>query len=171
MNEHEKLLSELFNLIQDDVYCILDAGSGKTSLNNLIKYFPFADIDAIVYYGDTRKINSIHENVKGKYSLIEKDIVKDKIDKKYDLVLAHLLLGEASIWGNTTINLLNKLLEIDSKYFIIFDIKEDPSIDYKELEQVLSKYEIIKKAEIKKEEPQVFKNFTSYNYVAYLIRK
>ena len=171
MSEHEIILKDLFSNIKDNVSNILDAGSGKTSLNNLIKYFPEASIDAIVYYGDTRKINSIHENLKGNYNLIERDIVKEKIDKKYDLVLAHLLLGEVLTWGNNVEDLLNNLLSIDSKYFIIFDIKEDPSIDYKYLEKVLSKYEIIKKVEIKKEEPQVFKNFTSYNYVVYLIRK
>lgn len=170
--EHTILLNNLFNLIDDDINDILDAGSGRTSLNNLVNKYPNSKIDAIIYYNDERKKKSIYENViANNYALYEKDIVKDKIDKKYDLVLAHLLLGEATMWGNSFKDLLNNLLSIDTKYLIIVDIKEDPSIDYEYLEKELNNYIIIKKEEIEKKEPQVFTNFISKNYVGYLIKK
>ena len=172
MNEHAILLSELFSVInKNSIKIILDSGSGRTSLNNLAEQFPNAKIDAIVYYGDERKKKSIYENVKSRnFELIEKDIVKDKITKKYDLVLAHLLLGEALTWGNTVEELLDNLLNIETKYLIIVDIKEDVSIDYEYLEATINKkYKIIKKEEIRKEEPQVFKNFISKNYVGYVV--
>lgn len=173
MNEHEKLLSELFNnLDKDNIINILDAGSGKTSLGNLIKEFPNTHIDAIVYYNDDRKKKSIYENIKSSnYKLYEMDIVKDKITKKYDLVLAHLLLGEASKWGNDFGKLFNKLLQIESKYFVIVDIKEDTSIDYNYLESELKNYNLLAKIEISKTNPQKFDDFTAMTYVGYVVEK
>ena len=98
------------------------------------------------------------------------DIVKNHVVKEYDLVLAHLLLGEAEKFGNNFEVLLEKLLEIKTKYLIIIDIKEDPSVDYSYLEREINqKYKIIAKCEIKKEHPQQFENFISKNYVGYVI--
>ena len=174
MNEHTKILSELFKSIdKSEIKSILDAGSGKTSLGSLIKEFPDSEIDAIIYYNDERKKNSIKENIKSdKYSLYEMDIVKDTIGKEYDLGLAHLLLGEAIKWGNSFENLLDKLLKIKSKYLVIVDIKEDKSIDFEYLEnKIKSKYNILKKTEIHKENPQEFDDFIAENYVGYVIRK
>ena len=173
MDEHTKLLSELFNYIEkEEIKKILDAGSERTSLNNLISNFPNASIDAIICYNDDRKKNSIYENVKSSnFSLYEKDITKDTMTGHHDLVLAHLLLGEATKWGNNLKELLNKLLEINSKYFIIVDYKEDPTIDYKYLEELLnSNFNIIKKLEITKNIPQKFNEFIGENYVGYIIK-
>ncbi|MDD4188177.1 MAG: hypothetical protein PHX04_05435 [Bacilli bacterium] len=90
MEEHHNNLNQLLNL--DNINKVLDAGSGRTSLNYLINKYPNAKIDAIVYPGDDRKITSIKENVKGKYTLKEIDLCKESLDEDYDLVLAHLLL-------------------------------------------------------------------------------
>ena len=162
-SEHYELLSDLVKDIEkEQINKILDAGSGKTSLNILSDLFLNAQIDGVVFYNDIRKINSIKENVpNNRYTLIEKDICKDELDKSYNLVLAHLLLGEATKWGNTVEELIDKLLSIQSNYFIIFDIKEDPAIDYKELEKRFQQdFIIIKKEEIPK---KVHKNMrTSY---------
>lgn len=174
MNEHTELLSELFSYLEkSNIINILDAGSGKTSLNNLIRNFPDANIDAIIYYNDERKKFSINENVKSQnYKLIEMDIVKDSITKKYDLVLAHLLLGEALKFGNNFKSLFDKLLEIETKYIIIVDIKEDISIDYEYLEDKLNKnYKILTKIEIKKNNSQNFDDFIAQNYIGYVIKK
>jgi hypothetical protein len=104
--------------------------------------------------------------------LIEKDICKEEVTENYDLVLAHLLLGEATTWGNSFKSLLERLLNINKEYIIIVDFKEDSSIDYDYLEQLcLSKnYEILSKIEISKREPQNFKNFIGKNYIGYCIR-
>lgn len=174
MDEHTKLLSDLFSyIVKDYIVNILDAGSGKTSLNHLMKEFPNAQIDAIIYYNDERKKNSIIENVQfGNYRLIEMDIVKDSIVNKYDLVLTHLLLGEASKFGNEFRRLFEKLLEIETKYLVIVDIKEDTSIDYAYLEDKLNqRCKVLAKLEINKNTPQKFEDFIAKNYVGYIIEK
>lgn len=174
MSDHQTLLTDLFSYIdKNTINKILDAGSGKTSLTSLINEYHSASIDAIVYYNDNRKINSIKENVKSNnYNLIEKDIVNDSINDNYDLVLAHLLLGEAQKFGNSFESLLSKLLEIKTKYLIIIDIKEDPAIDYCYLENMLNeKYKIIAKSEIRKSIPQEYDNFVAQHYIGYVIEK
>lgn len=135
MKEHKENLDKLIEL--DNIENILDAGSGKTSLTYLINKYPKANIDAIVYPGDTRKIDSIKENVVGKYNLLELDICKANIEKPYDLVLAHLLLGEATKFNNDFKYLVDKLLKINSKYFIIYDFEEDTDIDFEYIKQAV----------------------------------
>lgn len=169
--EHFNNLDQLINL--DNINNILDAGSGRTSLSYLIKKFPNSNIDAIVYLNDLRKINSIKESVKGRYNLIEMDICKNIITKKYDFVLAHLLLGEATYFNNTLENVLKSLLNINSTYYLIYDYKEDNTIDYNYLEKYLKEnnFIILNKKEFKKIEPQQFKYFLGKTYIGYLIKK
>lgn len=126
-----------------------------------------------MYPGDHRKINSIEENVKCGYHLIELDLCKDSITKSYDLVLAHLLLGEATKFGNDFKVLLEKLLKIDSKYFIIYDFLEDNTIDYKYLESfcLMNHFEILDNRIFKKKEEQEFKEFIGKNYKSYVLKK
>lgn len=172
MNEHEILLNKLLEYVdKKSISKIMDAGSGKTSLSYIVNEFPNSKVDAVIYYNDDRKKKSIIENITASnYNLLEMDIVKNHVVKEYDLVLAHLLLGEAEKFGNNFEVLLEKLLEIKTKYLIIIDIKEDPSVDYSYLEREINqKYKIIAKCEIKKEHPQQFENFISKNYVGYVI--
>jgi hypothetical protein len=110
MQEHFNNLNSIINL--KEINNILDSGSGRTSLNYLINTFPNANIDAVVFPGDYRKINSIKENVQGNYNLTEIDLCKNNVSKEYDLVLAHLLLGEATKFNNTFEDLLEKLLKM-----------------------------------------------------------
>lgn len=174
MNEHYRNLDCLIKL--DNLYNIkniLDAGSGKTSLGYLLKKFPSANINAIVYPGDYRKINSIKENINGKYNLKELDLCDTIIKEKYDLVFAHLLLGEATMFGNSFKKLLNSLLDINSRYFLIYDFKEDDIVDYNYIEKVLKEkgFKIIEHMIFAKEEEQIFTNFIGRNYIAYLVEK
>ena len=63
-SEHLKLLFKITAKInKEEIKTILDAGSGKTSLSILLRLFPESKIDAITYYNDLRKINSIKENI------------------------------------------------------------------------------------------------------------
>lgn len=171
MEEHHNNLNKLFDL--DNINKILDAGSGRTSLNYLISKYPNAEIDAVVYPGDNRKINSIKENVSGKYNLKELDICKDDIDGTYDLVLAHLLLGEASKFNNDFKDLFHKLMCINSKYFLIYDFKEDPKVDFDYINKYIkvNGFEYLDSSRFFKSEPQQFSDFLGENYEAYLIRK
>lgn len=170
MQEHFNNLNSIINL--KEINNILDSGSGRTSLNYLINTFPNANIDAVVFPGDYRKINSIKENVQGNYNLTEIDLCKNNVSKEYDLVLAHLLLGEATKFNNTFEDLLEKLLKIKSTYYVIYDFKEDNTLDFNYLEQYLqdNNFEILNKKEFFKQEPQQFTNFLGSTYIAYLIK-
>jgi hypothetical protein len=174
-NEHWILLKKLFSKIDDTkIESILDAGSGKTSLSALLRFFDGSFIDAIIFPGDKRKIDSIESNIlSNRYTLIEKDICKDSITKKYDLILAHLLFGETIKWGNEFKNMIDKLFSIRSKYLIIVDVLEDETVDYNYLEQYLlnNNFKIVYKGTIDKKEAQNFGNFVGRTYVGYLIKR
>jgi hypothetical protein len=131
---HEKLLRELFkNFDLNADYRILDAGSGRTSLYFLTERFPHAKILAIVYPRDLRKIKGIREFVHtNNYTLKEIDI-KNLGETRFDIVLAHLLLGEATKFENTFDDVLNALFNINTDYMIIVDVLEDPEVDYRSI--------------------------------------
>ena len=127
---HIAILRELLSdLSIFDVCRIMDAGSGKTSLSTIISYFPKASVDAIVYPCDERKLKTIRNMQSDKVNVVELDICDTPIPAHYDLVVAHLLLGEASKFGNAFHNLLQNLLSIQSRYYIIIDYLEDPKVD------------------------------------------
>ena len=173
--DHFNLFLEfIFYLDETKIEKILDAGSRKTSLSILLEIFPKASVDAVVFPGDDRKINSIEENIISKRCvLMEMDICKETILKKYDLILAHLLLGEAEKWGNNYQDILTSLINIECEYILIFDILEDPSINYNYLEYFFKEegFELVAKGEIPNKEPQLYENFVGENYVAYLFKR
>ncbi len=78
-------------------------------LSIIANSFPNTPIDAVVYPGDIRKINSIKEITDhNEYiSVIEKDICGDTVIKAYDIIIAHLLLGEATKFGHSFEDTLN----------------------------------------------------------------
>lgn len=168
-------LISCFQYVEKDIINnILDAGSGRSSLIALTDYFKNSTIDAIIYPGDIRKRESIKLNVlNNNYNLIELDICKSNITKEYDLVLSHLLLGEATTWNNSYQDLCNKLFSIKSKYYIIYDYKEDPTVDFKYLDNYIinNNMNTIKKLDIAKYEPQQFSNFLGKTYAIYIIQK
>ena len=152
---------------------ILDAGSGKTSLSAIIDYFPTAEIDAVVYPGDERKLKSIDALVSMHKTLhpIELDLCTSTIKNDYDLVVAHLLLGEATKFGNSFETLLRRLLSVHSKKFIIIDYLEDPNVDPAMIESVCKEYhlKVTHYDCIANENPQVWDNFTGTHNFGYLI--
>jgi trans-aconitate methyltransferase len=132
---HEKLLEGLFESFDTRRdYRILDAGSGRTSLYFLTTRFPHASITAIVYPGDGRKIKGIRGFVPtNNYILKETDIKNFKGETKFDVVLAHLLLGEATKFGNTFDDVLNALFSINTDYLVIVDVLKDPEVNYRSI--------------------------------------
>lgn len=104
--------------------------------------------------------------------LLEWDICKTPKEGTYDLVVAHLLLGEAGKFGNGFRDLLDKLLMIDSRYYIIIDYVEDPTVEEKVIREYCSKkqYEIVEEIYEECSEPQVWKDFTGYHNLGYLIQ-
>ena len=127
---HKTILRELLSdLSISDISYILDAGSGKTSLSTIISCFPKASVDAIVYPGDERKLKTVRNMQSDKVNVVERDICDTPVPAHYDLVVAHLLLGEASKFGNSFQDLLQNLFSIQSRYYIIIDYLEDPKVD------------------------------------------
>jgi hypothetical protein len=132
---HERLLTELFEGFEKEKeYRILDAGSGRTSLHFLTNRFPNSRITAIVYPGDRRKSDSIRRFVpRENFVLKEVDIRNFGRNEKFDIALAHLLLGEATLFGNPFNDVLSSLFSINSEYLAIVDVLEDSEVDYRSI--------------------------------------
>lgn len=181
---HEKAVRSLIKRLDvGNIKHIIDAGSGKTSASIMLKLFPLAQVDAIIFPGDNRKKNPL-ENVISSHRLdiIEADLCKASIKKKYDLCLAHLTLGEALNFGNSFENLFHKIMDLNAKYFIIYDILEDPCVHYRYIEQYLKEkgFVILKKKKFRNPNPEHYPKvkydkykleFDSRHYVGYLIEK
>ena len=60
---HKILLENFLALLREEekISQVLDAGSGRTSISALAEYFPGADITALFYPGDQRKIGKVRE--------------------------------------------------------------------------------------------------------------
>ncbi len=171
------------SLDRENVKKVIDAGSGKTSASILLKYFPNANVDAIVYPGDNRKKNPLESAIgSNRIDVIEADICKTCFRRKYDFCLVHLTLGEATNFGNSFENLFHQIMDIRSKYFLIVDIVEDPSVHFRYVEQWLKEkgYKIVKKKKFRNPNPEHYPKvkvdkykleFDSKHFLAYLITK
>ncbi len=176
MEGHRIILNDFLDLIKgEDITSILDAGSGRTSLSVIANSFSDTPIDAVVYPGDTRKINSIKEITAHNedISVIEKDICGDIIAKAYDIIVAHLLLGEAAKFGNSFEDLLEKVITMKYKYLIIIDYLEDPAVNENDIVKMCEKYDltILYRSYFTNSEPQVWENFTGLHNFGYLIKR
>lgn len=181
---HDKIVKVMTKRIdRNQIKKVIDAGSGKTSASLLLKYFPNAHVDAIVYPGDNRKKNPL-ENAIGSHRLavIEADICKECFRKKYDFCLAHLSLGEAHNFGNHFSDLFHQLMDIKSKYFLIIDIFEDPAVHFRYIEQYFKEkgFKILKKKKFKNPNPEHYPKvkydkykleFDSKHFLAYLVAR
>ena len=176
MEGHKIILKDLLNVIKDkNIKSILDAGSGRTSLSIITKTFSDIPIDAIIYPGDGRKLNSIkgitdlYKNI----NVTEKDICCDIMDKKYDLIVAHLLLGEAAKFGNTFDDLLEKIITMRCMYLIIIDYLEDPKVSEADIVKMCgaNNLMIIYKSYFTNDNPQVWNDFVGVHNFGYLIKR
>lgn len=176
MEGHRIILNDFLDLLKgEDVTSILDAGSGRTSLSIIANTFSNTPIDAVVYPGDVRKLNPIKEiaDYSENISVIEKDICKDTFIKAYDIIIAHLLLGEAAKFGNSFEDLLEKVITMKYKYLIIIDYLEDPAVNENDIMEMCEKYNltVIYKSLFTNQEPQVWENFTGAHNFGYLIKR
>jgi len=181
---HDKIIKTMIKKLDNtQIDKIIDAGSGKTSASILLKYFPNANVDAIVFPGDNRKKHPIESAIgSNRLNLVEADICTTCIRKKYDLCLAHLSLGEAHNFGNHFTDMFHQLMDIRSKYFIIVDIFEDPCVHFRYVEQYLNEkgFRILKKKKFKNPNPEHYPKvkydkykleFDSKHFIAYLIER
>ncbi|MDE5742606.1 MAG: hypothetical protein K2H90_09180 [Oscillospiraceae bacterium] len=176
MEGHRIILNDfLVHIKGENITSILDAGSGRTSLSVIANSFSGTPIDAVVYPGDIRKINSVKEIAEHNenISVIEKDICGDTVIKAYDLIVAHLLLGEAAKFGNSFEDLLEKVITMKYKYLIIIDYLEDPAVNENDIMKMCEKYDltVVRKSLVTNQEPQVWENFTGVHNFGYLIKR
>lgn len=176
MEGHRVILNDFLSLIKtENITSILDAGSGRTSLSIITNSFPNTPIDAIIYPGDIRKINSIKEiTVQNKnISVIEKDICSSIVNEEYDVITAHLLLGEAIKFGNAFEDLLKKVITMRYKYLIIIDYLEDPSVKEEDISEICEKNNltVVYKSYFTNQQPQVWENFVGTHNFGYLIKR
>ena len=153
-------------------YKILDAGSGRTSLSLILETYPMSHIDAVVYPGDLRKINSIKESVPmGRYRLIEQDLCLGQIAQQYEIVVAHLLLGEAAKFGSSFTLLLDTVLLLHAEKLVIIDFLEDPDVEFDLILQHAQAYGYTVKCDhtIKGSEPFHCKRFVGWHYRGFLL--
>lgn len=182
-NIHDKIFSKMTRRIdRASIKKVIDAGSGKISASILLKYFPNAELDAIIYPGDNRKKNPL-ENAIGsdRLNVIEADICHTTFRKHYEFCLVHLSLGEARHFDNSFEDLFHNIMQIKASYFLIIDIFEDPCVHFRYLEQYIKEkdFTILKKKKFKNPKPEHYPKvkidkykleFDSKHFMAYLIK-
>lgn len=175
MRQHLVILNHFLEALDGhSIASILDAGSGRTSLSAIVSHFPQAEISAVVYPGDRRKLDTIRpiaEASKADLHVLEKDLCRENMPKSYDLVVAHLLLGEAVTFGNPFDVLLERLLGIDFRYLIIIDYLEDPHVDSQQILRACERhgYQVADRLCLENEAPQVWEDFIGKHNFGYLI--
>jgi hypothetical protein len=134
ISENQKeLVDRLFNYIElDNIKNVLDVGSGRTSIGYLTNRFKDLKITGIIYPDDQERIKKLKESVENKnYELIETDVKNFDKSKNYDIVLAHLFLGEAAKFaGNGFEEILENLFEIKTNYLVIVNLSFDDVVNY-----------------------------------------
>jgi hypothetical protein len=146
----KELLDSLFGVIDGEIKKVIDIGSGRTSVFFLTEKFKNITIKGLVYPGDQRKIEPIKKCVpNNNYELIESDINDFESNEVFDVVLAHLFLGEAEKFADNKFDkIVDQLFKIKTRYFVIVNLERD-LIDYKLLNQKISEIgEIVKNEEI-----------------------
>ncbi len=171
---HTQILYHFLTELQSErIQRILDAGSGKTSLTAIRAAFPAAQVDAVVYPGDERKLCTIRPMETERLSALELDLCQGELSTPYDLVVAHLLLGEAAKFSNTGQLLLERVLAIPFRYLIIIDYLEDPDVDGAMIPILCKqrKLSILKRVCVENAVPQVWADFVGTHNFGYLIRR
>lgn len=166
-----------------EVKKVIDAGSGKISASLCLKFFPNAELDAIIFPGDNRKKNPM-ENAIGsdRIEIVEADICTTTFRKQYDFCLVHLSLGEATRWGNSFENMFHHITDLKAKFFLFIDVAEDPCVHFRYMEAFFKEkgFKILKKKKFKNPNPEHYPKvkyekykleYTSKHYIAYLVEK
>lgn len=181
---HDKIVKDMIKPLKKvEINKIIDAGSGKTSASLMLKYFPKAKVDAVVYPGDKRKKNPLENAISSsRLSITEADICSSNIIQKYDMALVHLTLGEALQFGNSFENLFLNIMNLRVKYFLVVDILEDVCVHYRYMEEYWKEkdFKVIKKKKFRNPNPEHYPKvkydkykleFDSKHYVAYLVQR
>ncbi len=103
--------------------------------------------------------------------LKKRNICHEAISESYDLVVAHLLLGEAAMFGNRFEIMLEQLLAVNFQYLIVIDYLEDPHVDEQKILRACQRhgFQILEKQCLENEDPQIWEDFTGKHNFGYLI--
>ncbi len=180
---HDRVFKTLIGKLKyENIKKVVDAGSGVTSASILLKYFKTATVDAVIYPGDNRKKNPLENEIgSDRLSVVELDLTKSCLRKKYDFCLALLTLGEALNFGNSFENLFHRIMDIKARYFVLYDIWEDPCVHFRYIEQYLKEkgFKILTKRKFRNPHPEHYPKvkydkykleFDSKHYMGYLIK-
>jgi trans-aconitate methyltransferase len=129
----KKLLDDLMgNIDAGQINRVLDVGSGRTSIGYLTDKFKDLKITGIIYPDDEERMRKLKESVKNQnYELVKTDIKDFDKSQDYDLVLAHLFLGEATKYGgNNFEEILENLFALKTKYLMIVNVSYDDAVSY-----------------------------------------
>jgi len=131
--KQKELLDNLFEKIGlNNIKNVLDVGSGRTSIGYLTDRFKDLMITGVVHPDDEQRIQKIKDSIINQnYEILRTDINDLNKDQNFDIILAHLFLGEATKFsGNNFENILENLLAIKTKYLILVNVSYDDAISY-----------------------------------------
>ncbi len=181
---HDRMVHTMIKpLKKDEIKKVIDAGSGKVSASILLKYFPTAKVDAVIFPGDNRKKNMLENSIDSdRLETVEANICETTFRKQYDLCLVHLSLGEALHFNNSFESMFGHIMDIKSDYYIIIDVLEDPCVHFRYIEEYLKEkgFKIIKKKKFRNPHPEHYPKFKydkykleydSKHFLAYTIKR
>ncbi len=173
--EHSKLFKEIFGLIKSQkIDFVADIGSGRTSLYNITQTYPNAVVDAIIETPTILGIKQMHKAVKAKnWEVVKTDITKQKINRQYDLAVAHLAISRGIAKGHTLEDMKKGIFSLYTKYLLIVENLNDPNIkSFDIINYGLScGYKLLKTAKVGTVSYDSLYRFEGQNDVAYLFEK
>ncbi len=173
--EHSRLFKEVLGLIKSQkIDFIADIGSGRTSLYNITETFPNAMVDAVIEVPTTAGIGQMKKAVKSKnWEIIKADITTQKINRQYDLTVAHLAISRGVDRGHDVESLKKGIFAVYTKYLLIVENLNNPNIkSFDIINYGLScGYKLIKTAKVGTVSYDSLYHFEGQNDVAYLFEK
>jgi len=173
--EHSKLFKEIFSLIRSQkIDFIADIGSGRTSLYNITQTYPEAVVDAISEIPTTLGIKQMKKAVKAKnWEVVKADITTQKVNRQYDLAVAHLAISRGIDRGHTLEDMKKGVFSLYTKYLLIVENLNNPNIkSFDIINYGLScGYKLIKTAKVGTVSYDSLYHFEGQNDVAYLFEK
>jgi len=149
----------LFNSIKNEnIRTIADVSASHVSLETITQIFPEAKLFA-------HPVENIGEPLSAAYTEIP-DMSMWKPETKLDLVFSELYFGKtAKEEGKNTIDLLEQLLAIPSRYTILIDYLEDKRINWKALvEKMKTVGTILWDVDLPCTEKRIFGEFEAHNH-------
>lgn len=173
--EHSKLFNEMFTLLKPEkIEFIADIGSGRTSLYNLTETYPNAVVDAIMETPTMLGVAQMKKAVKARnWEIVKADITKQKINRQYDLAVAHLAISRGVERGKSVEELKKGIFSLYTKYLLVIENLNNPNIkSFDIINYGLSQgYKLIKTSKVGTVSYDSLYHFEGQNDIALLFEK